>query len=346
MLGDLHEAEELLATANWTLVKAATPTPPPPSTTASAMHTGGGEQHADPAQRARVARGFGLLSAARQDHERAIVSLAEALYEVSLVHGPEGVDAAGLYYQLAAAFDNADAASAQASASGSGSGPGAAAAAGVASSSPASASGLGPTAAASRKQGVTAGPMVPRGRSTDPAAGSGSDSKVVGPGRQHAALACFDKCVSSWYHAIQKSRPVLEEAVEAEAEAEAEHKVAGGDSGSMQLSKGAARGAPTLAVTLPWHTTAQGAAMLQAIVDACAARLGPDHMATSEARYTLGLLLWSRGELTAADACVEHVVASFASQLGAGHPSHAEACESLTRIREALAETVAEGDAH
>jgi len=84
-VGKLHEAEELLATANWAVVRAG--------------------EAAPPAERSRVARGFGRLNAARGDLERAAQSFAEATYEVSLAAGPESVDAAHVIFDLGRTFE-------------------------------------------------------------------------------------------------------------------------------------------------------------------------------------------------------------------------------------------------
>ncbi len=84
-IGKAHEAEELLATANWAVVRAG--------------------EDAPPAERSRVARGFGRLNAARGDLERAAQSFAEAAYEVALATGPESVDAAHIYFELGVVFD-------------------------------------------------------------------------------------------------------------------------------------------------------------------------------------------------------------------------------------------------
>lgn len=85
--GKLHEAEELLATANWAVVRAGDAAPP--------------------AERSRVARGFGRLNSARGDHSLAAQSFAEAIYEVSLAAGPESVDAAHILFELGQTFDAA-----------------------------------------------------------------------------------------------------------------------------------------------------------------------------------------------------------------------------------------------
>jgi tetratricopeptide (TPR) repeat protein len=221
-IGRIHEAEELLATANWAVVKAGDAAPP--------------------SERGRVARGFGRLSAARADLDKAIQCFSEAAYEVSLVDGPESVDAAHLFFELGNVFDR---------------------------------------------------------KALDLAGQEGPFEDMVG-----RALACYDKTVACWYKALQASR------------------------------KG--EKTPPSVDLAAWHVTKEGVNVLEALVHACGVRLGKTHTAVYEAKFTLALLHWARGELSSAAELCEEVLKHYRTEYGDHVDATVDAAATLEAIQEGV----------
>jgi hypothetical protein len=72
--------------------------------------------------------------------------------------------------------------------------------------------------------------------------------------------------------------------------------------------------------------------MLAAIAGIREGQLGPEHVATGEAKFTWALVQLDGGDAGAAAALLKDALAIFTAQLGAEHPSSLEASRLLTAM--------------
>jgi len=96
----------------------------------------------------------------------------------------------------------------------------------------------------------------------------------------------------------------------------------------------AARTDAELADTLSASQLSEGVDMITYILQTRAKLLGINHIATGEARYTLGLLHVIRGDISEARECISGACDIYGKHLGSEHPSTRDILNVLLQINQ------------